>query len=315
MVLISRAYGRDDGTGNRKEVLMSASGWTHPSVLHFDKPWNGYPYWMAITPYPNIDSQFENPHIFCSRDGEKWFEPHGIKNPIEQCPEAIGAYNSDVNLMMDEGTLYCYFRVSGVLGRALFVSKSTDGVQWSQKEFICEWPFSVIDVISPSVVKDRGQYHCYGVCMGEKTGGDYYNSISIRKMVSAYPTRGFSPLRDTEYRLVRINGRPWGAGQDPWHLEVQKLNKIWLMLVTTTNHGGFGSGGRLFMGYSKDGINFTFGMKPLLNASGTYKSSFYPSFNPASGKIHIEMWRATMWSGWTVYHDEFDIRTGTDFPV
>jgi len=33
----------------------------HPKVLNFDKPWNGYRYWMAYTPYPGADQRKENP--------------------------------------------------------------------------------------------------------------------------------------------------------------------------------------------------------------------------------------------------------------
>ena len=29
----------------------------HPKVLNFEKPWNGYRYWMAYTPYPGADQR------------------------------------------------------------------------------------------------------------------------------------------------------------------------------------------------------------------------------------------------------------------
>lgn len=309
MSFVSRAYGRKQENGYRPEILLSSTGWTHPSVLHLNVPWNGYSYWMAITPYPNTDNQFENPHIFCSNDGVNWKEPAGITNPIEPCPDS--AYNSDVNLMLDNNMLYCYFRMNGTLsGRAMYVLKSNDGVHWSPKELVCTWPVEGIDVIAPSVIKDGNLFRCYGVSTGEAVQGNYYSNYAVRQMVSDNPVTGFRPVKDTEYKIVGINGRPWGMFQDPWHLEVQKLNDLWLILITTTNHGGYGSGGRLFLGYSKDGINFTFGSKPLANITGTYKSSFYPTFDPVTKKIHIVLWRAMMVNGWQVYHDEFDIRTG-----
>ena len=48
----------------------------HPSVLDFGqglvKPgstsWNGYRYWMAITPFPNGNSDHENPCLYASND-------------------------------------------------------------------------------------------------------------------------------------------------------------------------------------------------------------------------------------------------------
>lgn len=308
MVFLSKALGREESSGYRPEIAVSSSGWTHPSVYHSNVPWNGYTYWMAITPYPGADNQYENPHIFCSNDGINWREPAGIKNPVEPCPAA--GYNSDVNLMMDNNTLYCYFRVSGVsAGRAMFVVKSIDGIHWSEKELVCEWPGTGMDVIAPSVIKDESGYQCYGICTGEEAPGLYYNTIAIRRMLSADPVKGFRPVKGPDYEIVNIDGRPWGDQQDPWHIEVQKVNNLWMMLVTTTNHGGYGAGGRLFLGYSTDGKNFRFGTRPLGNITGTYKSSFYPSYDPGTGKIHVELWRAMMDKGWVVYHDEFYIRT------
>ena len=37
----------------------------HPKVLNFEKPWNGYRYWMAYTPYPGADQRKENPQRLC----------------------------------------------------------------------------------------------------------------------------------------------------------------------------------------------------------------------------------------------------------
>ena len=42
---------------------------THPSVLYFEKGFNGYKYWMAYTPYHNCNVNIENPCIAVSNDG------------------------------------------------------------------------------------------------------------------------------------------------------------------------------------------------------------------------------------------------------
>ena len=306
LLFSSVAVGRPDASGNAAKASLSYSGWTHPSMLRFEKKWNGYHYWAAITPYPNTDSQYENPHIFCSNDGVLWIEPKGIVNPIEAAPEGTG-YNSDVNLMFANDKIYCYWRKTAQSLRSLWVSTSTDGVNWDKKEKVCEWPASTIDVISPSVVKDKNLYYCYGISNYETSPGNYYNSICIRRMISDHPINGFDADRNKGYDVVKINNRPWGSNQDPWHLEVKKVNNIWLMLVTTTNHNGYGSGGRLFMGYSLDGTNFTFNTAPICNATSTYKSSFNAVVDSKSKKIKVELWRAMMSSGWTVFHDRFSI--------
>ena len=60
---------------------------THPSVLHFDEPWNGYTFWIAYSPYPEADDSKENPHILASNDGVNWVLPSGFSNPLDDTPE------------------------------------------------------------------------------------------------------------------------------------------------------------------------------------------------------------------------------------
>lgn len=301
----SLAKGREIN-GTRPTLHLASSGWTHPSVQFFEKPWNGYHYWAALTPYPGTDSQYENPHIFCSNDGGTWIEPKGILNPIEPCPPDIG-FNSDVDLLLDKNILYCYWRLTAKDSRSIYVKKSSDGIHWSEKILVCKMPYGVVDVISPSFsfLKSDGKYYCYAVCGPESQPGNYFNKYSIRRMSSSDPLN-FNPEKGKGFDLVSISGRPWGNNQEPWHLEVRKMRNLWMMLVTTTNLNGYGSGGRLFMGYSSDGINFSFGQAPIGTFTGsTYKSSFNPRYNHVTKKIHVEMWRAVMSYGWAVFYDKF----------
>lgn len=301
----SVAVGRE-ADGVKPIRPLNFSGWTHPSVLYFEKKWNNYHYWAALTPYPDTDSQFENPHIFCSDNGIKWVEPKDIINPIEPCPPGFG-FNSDVNLMADNGILYCYWRASNDKQRAIYVKQSIDGVHWSEKETVCVMPYGVVDVIAPSFLKDGDNYYCYSVCGAEDEPGSFYTKYSIRRMVSANPLK-FYPEKDKGYDLININGRPWGNEQEPWHIEVKKFMNIWMMLVTTTSFNRYGGGGRLFMGYSIDGKDFRFASKPITEITSTYKSSFHPKFDSSKNRIYVEMWRAMMSEGWSVLHDTFYIK-------
>ena len=69
----------------------------HPKVLNFEKPWNGYRYWMAYTPYPGADQRKENPHVCVSNDRIHWkpfegdgkavsLDPLTLTNSIIQTP-------------------------------------------------------------------------------------------------------------------------------------------------------------------------------------------------------------------------------------
>ena len=91
----------------------------HPSVTDFKteyglESWGGFRYWMALTPYPNFNSAFENPSLLVSQDGSKWNNPPGVKSPL--VPKPFGLinrnYNSDPDLVYDpdQNTLILYWR-------------------------------------------------------------------------------------------------------------------------------------------------------------------------------------------------------------
>lgn len=79
----------------------------HPSIIDFKneyglEQWNGYRFWMAVTPFPFGNSIFENPCILVSFDGLTWFSPPGFKNPLD-IPDKPNQdhYNSDPELIYD----------------------------------------------------------------------------------------------------------------------------------------------------------------------------------------------------------------------
>ena len=81
----------------------------HPDVWDFGTAWNGWRYWLAITPYSNTDATTENPCILVSNDKTTWSIPSGGSNPIDPAPGG-GRYNSDDDLWYEGGTLYCFWR-------------------------------------------------------------------------------------------------------------------------------------------------------------------------------------------------------------
>ncbi|AYD47977.1 hypothetical protein [Arachidicoccus soli] len=293
---------------------LSNEGWTHPSVLFFANGWNGYKYWMAITPYPKGRNQYENPHIFTSQDGKNWNTPFGLENPIEGTPtpfKRVQGYNSDVNLLMKGDTLICYWRANYVNVnndnnvRCIYCKTTVDGINWSAKRLISVWNAVKLDVIAPSIIKDSETYYCYGVNKYETTAGTYYTTNAIRRMQSNSPFNFVADITKG-YDLINIAGRPWGEGQEPWHIEARKMDNLWFLLVTTTPNGGSGSGGYLYLGYSTDGINFNFNDHPLGKVKNTYKSSIVIHKLAEKNKLVVELWRTSSLN-WQIFYDRFTL--------
>ena len=102
----------------------------HPSVVYTPEGWNGFRYWMAVTGYKDTNNAYENPHILASNDGATWAPPPGLTNPIY--PQPVGGYNSDTELVLVDGTAYCFFRRTvGVATDDIMLTTSTNGVTWT----------------------------------------------------------------------------------------------------------------------------------------------------------------------------------------
>lgn len=74
----------------------------HPDVLDMGTAWNGYRYWMAMTPY-NGDDNTETPCILATNsitDGGTWEVPSGFTNPITADP-AGASHMADTDLWYD----------------------------------------------------------------------------------------------------------------------------------------------------------------------------------------------------------------------
>jgi len=135
----------------------------HPSVIDFVETWNGYRYWMAMTPLPANNAAYENPSILASADKATWVVPDGLTNPIVPFPTDGATANSDPNLYYESGTLYCTFRTykdsgSPQYGR-IWETHSTNGIAWSTPVMLLEG--AVLDTLSPSLIKAGSTYYIY----------------------------------------------------------------------------------------------------------------------------------------------------------
>lgn len=135
----------------------------HPDVVDFGAgvTWNGYRYWMAMTPYPGSDGSYENPSIIASNNGDTWVVPDGIINPIVAAP-GDGYANSDTDMHYNsaEDRLYCIFRKYKVGSEILYYTSSADGVTWSAPvEMLTS--SATAELTSPAIVLAGGEYQMW----------------------------------------------------------------------------------------------------------------------------------------------------------
>lgn len=219
---------------------------THPSVWTFPSAWNGYKYWLAVTPYPNASAQYENPCIFVSNDGVKWEVPPGVTNPLDE-PEA--GCNSDPCLVYHEGTdtLELWWRnVSSGNQETLFRRVTQDGVTWTPKEeMLVAKEVGGTQLLSPSIIFEDGRYRMW-------VGRNWYI-----------------------YHMESDDGKTWsnieqikanGEAIHTWHPSVQKFGDTYY-LVNCDQWHKLGIGGELKYATSHDGLNWS-AEKHLLTHTG-----------------------------------------------
>jgi hypothetical protein len=112
-----------------------------PDVIHVPGGWNGYEYWMAVTPYTCSDESTENPSILASNDGRTWSTPPGAPAPLVAgygC--SLAKVNNDPSIALVDNTLYIYYMLEyrsyhGGGNKADSINvwriSSSDGVTWS----------------------------------------------------------------------------------------------------------------------------------------------------------------------------------------
>ena len=139
----------------------------HPKVLNFEKPWNGYRYWMAYTPYPGADQRKENPHVCVSNDRIHWkpFEGEGKAvslDPLTPFEDPDKQYNSDTHLVYrkDIDTLECYWRQVDNRTRIDKIMKrtTTDGIHWSKAQNVLVSDARTDRILSPAIIYENGRY-------------------------------------------------------------------------------------------------------------------------------------------------------------
>ena len=236
---------------------------THPKVLYFDEPVNGYKYWLVSTPYPYNTAFYENPSIVVSNDGIHFKEPEGIKNPISGYPSKYWdeSYYSDPYILYDKDHFELFYRKtlsklnneykkSGY--NYIYMKTSNDGSNWSKEKLVLGYSPSEA-YMSLSVIKENDLYKIWYV--------NYDNKV---KYVTSKDLINYS-------KPIDINVADFD--KKIWHGEVQFINNKYICVFMIKY--------KLYYTESNDGINFN--TPKLINTElnelngishNIYKSSF-----------------------------------------
>lgn len=247
----------------------------HPSVVHVPNGWNGYEYWMAYTPYPNTNDQYENPCIAASNDRVNWVLPAGAPNPVVP-NNFVNGHLSDADICIGpDNRLHMIYRwkdrAAGTEGFA--VLSSANGSDWTTPTVVLSVTTANKSFLSPSMLWTGTQWEVYAV-----------DPISVGRPVVRWV---LNSLSDTWTTTPAVVTAPLGTGQAWWHTNVKLLPGGARAMLAQSDVGA----GALYFGVSTDG-GATFAVRPIQRAGvgyQWYRSSFVVRQSP-SGQPGLELW-------------------------
>lgn len=223
----------------------------HPKVLYFKNGWNGYKYWMGLTPYPFSNDDYENPQILVSNDGIKFRSPKKNNKPLF-VPEDVakGGHYSDIHMCMVNDTLEVYFRYNPAKTEKnqpdnnknyIYVTKSKDGLHWTDKKLVLNNDTFKVKCayLSPIINYENGKYK---VWFTNYDGELYYTETT--------DWNSFSELK-------KCNFVGKGNKLKIWHQDLIKTDVGYEFVCCA--YGEVFLNQNLYYACSEDGINF----KPL----------------------------------------------------
>ncbi len=215
----------------------------HPDVLdmanYISQPWNGYRFWMVITPYPRGNSRYENPSIFVSNDGVQWVIPKGLTNPVYQVSDSEIGFCSDPCLEFWDNMLWLWFRethrkgLSGGKENRILLMKTSNGINWTIPVEVLRSKYSGDRLSSPSIRRIGSSFIMWSITGASK--------FSLLRRSSDNGVSWSAPAE------VAVSGLP--SGRYPWHIYVHTGGYHALLCSST---GNYGKGSMLHYGHFSD---------------------------------------------------------------
>jgi len=247
----------------------------HPDYVAMPAAWISAGQYLAITPYPGGNANYENPSLYTSSDDIAWAAPAGVHNPVV-LPTRGYLSDPDVVYNPEHNELWLYFRAVDDRNE-IRLMRSTDGVHFTQPVTVASGLNHVI--VSPTVVR---------------RGTNDWLMWSVNSNVGCTASTTTVELRRS------TNGVDWSAprtvslsqpGYSVWHIEVQWVpsrQEYWALYNGKT--AGSCTTPALFLATSADGETWKTFPSPVL-AHGVirefedivYRSTF--AYDPSDDAI------------------------------
>ena len=257
----------------------------HPDILvRITSP----KYVLVFTPYPNTNDKFENPSIVISDDGINFHEEKKGLNPL--VPPPVQDHNDDPDISFHDNKYHIlYLETVRPDYQNLILLTSTDRINW-EKEILNH------EIIS----KDKPQFMLSPTLIYSK---DECFLFAVNKDISSkntlYIVKG-ADLQSLDFsNKIGLNLLGISMEYQPWHVDVFKDDKsnYIMLLCMVTPYSAKNKEYSLFIGISKDLINWNFQKTPVLK--NCYRSSGFVKdgvlYIYFSSNIYADVWKTGLY--------------------
>jgi hypothetical protein len=228
----------------------------HPDFSAPIRPWSHRPRYLAITPYPNGNTKFENPSLYSGTDGMTWTVARGTPNPLV-FPKAGYLSDPDVVYANTRNELFLYYRQLSDSDR-IYMIRSKNGTDWDMPAQLFATP--QFGALSPAVVRRaHGNWLMWTVSADSGCRGP----------------RAHTELRRSTDGMTWSDPEPVSMdlhGYSPWHLDVQWLpsrGEFWALVPVKTY--GTCATRALYLATSPDGVTWNTLPNAVARAGATWE--------------------------------------------
>ena len=246
----------------------------HPFLCNFYREFRGFKHLLIITPYHNTQDIFENPCVYGSNDLLNFELLSDMPQPIYERYPGSYNYNSDSFGIYDHTTgefCVCWRNGSTATGFDLWISRTTDGINWSERKQLL--PKGLGMILSPNIVFNLtlNKWVMYSIS-NDLSGGFEGNKFNYRLAENLEGGWSDPVFIDTP------------SVYTPWHQEVRCCGSQFIVVINDNYDTG-----QLYLGISDDGINWEFSEQGVLQ--GEYLKSYKASIVPdvVEGQVRFDV--------------------------
>lgn len=277
----------------------------HPCVRYIPNGMGGSKWWMAVTPYPEGNSKYEQPILYYGCENAETPPTEWIfYGMIQEMPQK--GYNADPNIFYDEKTkmMILLWKETHTINTKeeyknnAIMYRTFDGNKLGRIEKLFDnCDSDIVKLTCPTLLQIKDSLYCFAT----EFEHDRISNVDqpFGKSNLAVWKNEYLNMDSVMFSYSRVAKQIYNKGFNYWHTDFTYDSQTGLYYSVVTDESGF----NLYFGVSENGFNYRYLKKPLISFRdknhfrNIYKASivlakgrlfvFYPKRSKTNRSVHI----------------------------